>query len=50
MKVQPASVLGFIFDTDYRKYYLLLAVTIAMLIVARNVVRGTDGAGLPRHP
>jgi branched-chain amino acid transport system permease protein len=43
LKVQPASVLGFIFDTDYRKYYLLLAVTIAMLIVARNVVRGRTG-------
>ena len=43
MRVQPASVLGFTFDTDYRKYYLLLGVTVVMLLVARNLVRGRTG-------
>src|SRR5919109_3870308 len=32
MKVAPASLLGLTFDTDGRKYYLLLAVTAALLL------------------
>src|SRR5437667_12217301 len=43
MKVRPASVLGFAFDSDYRKYYLLLGVTVVMLLFARNLVRGRTG-------
>lgn len=43
LKVRPASLLGFAFDSDYRKYYLLLGITIAMLIVASNLVRGRTG-------
>src|SRR5215813_7071930 len=43
MKVRPAVILGFTFDSDYRKYYLLLVVTALMLIVARNLVRGRTG-------
>jgi branched-chain amino acid transport system permease protein len=38
MHVQPASLLELTFDTDYRKYYLVLVVTVAMLLVARNLV------------
>jgi branched-chain amino acid transport system permease protein len=43
MKVRPASILGFTFNSDYRKYFLLLVVTTAMLIVARNLIRGRTG-------
>jgi len=43
MSVKPASILGLTFDTDYRKYYLLLVVTVGMLLFARNVVRGRTG-------
>jgi len=43
MSVKPGSVLGFKFDSDYRKYYLLLIVTIGMLLFARNLVRGRTG-------
>lgn len=43
MSVRPASILGVTFDTDYRKYYLLLGVTTVMLVAARNVVRGRTG-------
>jgi branched-chain amino acid transport system permease protein len=43
MKVSPASVLGLTFDTDYRKYFLLLGVTVVMLLFARNLVAGRTG-------
>lgn len=43
MSVPKASILGFDFDSDYRKYYLLCGVTIVMLILARNLVRGRTG-------
>ena len=43
MKVLPASVLGLTFDTDYRKYFLLLGVTVVMLLCARNLVAGRTG-------
>ena len=43
MKVQPASFLGLTFHTDYRKYYLLLVITAAMLLFARNLVKGRAG-------
>jgi ABC-type branched-subunit amino acid transport system permease subunit len=43
MSVPMASVLGFAFNSDYRKYYLLLGVTAVMLAVARNLVRGRTG-------
>ena len=43
MKVQPASFLGLTFHTDYRKYYLLFVVTVAMLLFARNLVKGRAG-------
>src|SRR5207249_1715128 len=43
MKVQPASILGLTFHTDYRKYYLLFVVTVAMLLFARNLVKGRAG-------
>src|SRR5262249_5140671 len=43
MSVRPASILGFKFDSDYRKYYLLLGVTFVMLLFARNLVRGRTG-------
>ncbi len=43
MKVPPASLLGLTFNTDYRKYYLLLVVTVAMLLFARNLVAGRTG-------
>jgi ABC-type branched-subunit amino acid transport system permease subunit len=43
MSVRPASILGVTFDTDSRKYYLLLAIATVMLVVARNVVRGRTG-------
>jgi len=43
MRVKPAAVLGFTFDSDYRKYYLLLGVTVVMLLFARNLVRGRTG-------
>jgi ABC-type branched-subunit amino acid transport system permease subunit len=43
MKVAPASVLGLTINTDVRKYYLLLVVTAAMLVFARNLVRGRLG-------
>ncbi len=43
MKVRPASFLGLAFDSDYRKYYLLLVVTAAMLLFARNLVHGRTG-------
>ncbi len=43
MKVRPATILGITFDSDYRKYYLLLGVTILMLVFARNLVRGRTG-------
>ena len=43
MKVLPASLFGFTFNTDTRKYYALLVVTVAMLAFARNLVRGRLG-------
>ena len=43
MSVPTASILGFTFDSDYRKYYLLLGVTVVMLILTRNLVRGRTG-------
>jgi ABC-type branched-subunit amino acid transport system permease subunit len=43
MSVPTASILRFTFDSDYRKYYLLLGVTIVMLILTRNLVRGRTG-------
>jgi len=43
MSVKPAVIFGFKFDSDYRKYYLLLIVTIAMIVFARNLVRGRTG-------
>jgi ABC-type branched-subunit amino acid transport system permease subunit len=43
MSVPKASILGFDFDSDYRKYYLLYGVTIVMLILARTLVRGRTG-------
>jgi len=43
LKIRPASVLGFAFNTDYRKYYALLIVAAAMLVVARNLIRGRTG-------
>src|SRR5262244_1483999 len=43
MSVKPASILGLTFDTDYRKYYLLLVVTVGMIVFARNLVRGRTG-------
>lgn len=43
MKVRPATIMGITFDSDYRKYYLLLAVAILMLVFARNLVRGRTG-------
>jgi branched-chain amino acid transport system permease protein len=46
MLVPTAAVLGFAFDSDYRKYYLLLGVTVVMLAVARNLVRGRTGRAL----
>ncbi len=43
MSVKPATILGLKFDSDYRKYYLLLVITIGMLLFARNLVRGRTG-------
>jgi len=43
MSVKPAAIWGFRFDSDYRKYYLILVVTILMLVFARNLVRGRTG-------
>jgi ABC-type branched-subunit amino acid transport system permease subunit len=43
MSVRPAAILGFTFDSDYRKYYLLLGVAVMMLISARNLIRGRTG-------
>jgi branched-chain amino acid transport system permease protein len=43
MKVEPASLFGLVFNTDTRKYYLLLVITVAMLVFARNLVRGRLG-------
>jgi branched-chain amino acid transport system permease protein len=43
MKVRPATILGIAFDSDYRKYYLLLGVAILMLVFARNLLRGRTG-------
>jgi ABC-type branched-subunit amino acid transport system permease subunit len=43
MSVPAASILGFTFDSDYRKYYLLFGVTIVMLILTRNLIRGRTG-------
>jgi branched-chain amino acid transport system permease protein len=43
MKVEPAALLGFTFDSDTRKYYLLLVITAGMLLFARNLVRGRLG-------
>src|SRR5262245_9394935 len=43
MKVEPASLLGLAFNSDTRKYYMLFAVTAAMLLFARNLVRGRLG-------
>ena len=49
MSVQPASILGFDFDSDYRKYYLLLVVTIAMLHLRAQSGAGADRDG-PSSP
>ena len=43
MSVRPAVMLGITFDSDYRKYHLLLFVTIVMLILARNLIGGRTG-------
>ena len=43
MSVRPATILGLTFDSDPRKYYLLLVVTVGMLLFARNLVRGRTG-------
>lgn len=43
MKVRPAVMFGLEFDSDYRKYYLLLAVSAAMLLFARNLLQGRAG-------
>src|SRR5262245_57751574 len=43
MSVPMASILGLTFDSDYRKYYLLFGVTIVMLTLTRNLVRGRIG-------
>src|SRR5262249_7903735 len=43
MSVPPARLLGLVFDTDYRKYYLMIAVTTGMFLVARNLIRGRTG-------
>ena len=50
MHVQPASLLELTFDTDYRKYYLVLVVTVAMLLVARNLVSGRTTTSARRRP
>src|SRR5262249_56348103 len=53
MPVPAASILGFTFDSDYRKYYLLPGVTVVMLILARNLVRGRTGPTflpIPHNP
>jgi branched-chain amino acid transport system permease protein len=43
MSVPPAALLGFTFNTDYRKFYLLLSITVVMFLVARNLLRGRTG-------
>lgn len=43
MSVPPARLAGLVFDTESRKYYLVVAVTVGMFLVARNLIRGRTG-------
>lgn len=41
--VPTARIAGFAFDSDFKLYYLVIPVTIAMTILARNLVNGYIG-------
>jgi branched-chain amino acid transport system permease protein len=43
MEVMPASILGFEIKTPTEKYYLVLAITIIAIFVAKNIVRTRVG-------
>ncbi len=41
--VPTAAIAGFAFDTDYKLYYLIVTVTAALTLLARNLVNGYIG-------
>jgi branched-chain amino acid transport system permease protein len=41
--VPTASIAGFAFDSDFKLYYLIIPVTLAMTVLARNLVNGYIG-------
>jgi len=41
--VPTARIAGFVFDSDFKLYYLIIPVTLAMTILARNLVNGYIG-------
>ncbi len=41
--VPTATIAGFSFDTDFKLYYLTIAVTVLMTILAKNLVKGYIG-------
>ena len=44
--VPPLRIAGLVFDTDLKRYYLVLCAAIAVLVVARNVIRSRVGRAL----
>ena len=43
LTVQPASVFGYLLNTETRVYYLILAVTVVMTVFAANVINSRVG-------
>jgi len=41
--VPTATIAGFVFDSDYKLYYLTISVTIALTFLAKNLVNGYIG-------
>jgi len=41
--VPTAAIAGFVFDTDYKLYYLIISVTAGLTLLAKNLVNGYIG-------
>lgn len=44
--IPPMRIAGLVFDTDLKRYYLVLAAVVAVLVLARNVVHSRVGRAL----
>ena len=43
LNVPTATIAGFAFDSDFKKFYLIMSVTIILTILAKNLVKGYIG-------